>query len=184
MWSANQAYDIITDASEEFFNRLGFQYSVNLFRVLCTFTSYMRLVKGKFPHPLSNEMSVIQLTAVALTLTPWEYGLQIVSVGLMSAMLGVMVTVAPDSIGMNVLYYFLMNLVAAASWHAGVSGIPGQITQTYTRKEFELKCVLAGFVIGLYHLYGRCRVWYTELVAAQDKAEAENNAKIASKKSK
>jgi len=41
-----------------------------------------------------------------------------------------MVTVAPNSIGMNVVYYFLMNLVAAASWHAGVSGIPGQITET------------------------------------------------------
>ena len=184
MWSANQSYDVIVEASEEFFNRLGFTYSVNMFRVLCAFTSYMRLFKGKFPHPLSNEMSVIQLAAVALTFPPWRYGLQLVSVALMSAMLGVMATVAPKNMGMNVLYYFLMNLVAAASWNAGVSGIPGRITETYGRREFELKCVLAGFAVGMYALYGRCKKWYIELVEAQDKAEAENTAKINARKSK
>jgi len=182
-WSGNQAYDTIVDASEEFFTRFGFTLTMNMFRFLCSFTSGMKLFKKKFAHRLSDEMSIVQLLAVALTLPPWQYGTQIISIGLISAMLGLMLTVAPTWSGMHFCYFFMMNLAADLTWHAGVHGPGMEIVKTYTKKEFELTCLLTGFIIGLFAFYGQLKIWYVELVTAQDKAEAEVRKQIDAKKS-
>jgi hypothetical protein len=51
-----------------------------------------------------------------------------------------------------------------------------------TMYEYQIRCMMAGVVVGTSDLYRRAKLWYIELMAAQDAAERENAARLDEKK--
>ena len=183
MWSATLAWENLWGSSEEFLQQLGPRYVFNIFRVLVSVSSGQRL-RGKFPHPLSRFVSAWQILAVALTFVPHEYGLYAYSSGIMAFTFGVMVFCHPGGAGVNALYCAFSNYFAFLAWR-GLGGLDQMWPMnSMGQYEFQMKCMNAGFVVGVVEGYQRCKRWYVELTAAQDALEVENMKKMKKAKSK
>jgi hypothetical protein len=157
--------------------RLGPRVVVNVYRVVATLTSAAQLRRRK--HAMQGEVSALQLVAVALTLVPYEYVVYAHSAGIQAFALGIMVVAATGHCGAQALYCTFTNALAHMAWSTRGDAWPMNAMTMY---EYQCKCLLAGVVVGVVDAYRRAKVWYAELMAAQDSAERENAARRDAKK--
>ena len=177
MWSLALAWENLWGSSEEFLRRLGPRYVANVYRVVATLTSAAQLSKRK--HALQREVSAMQLVAVALTLVPYEHGAYVHSAGIQAFALGVMLVAATGHCGAQALYCAFTNALAHVAWTVRRDAWPMNAMTMY---EYQIRCMMAGVVVGTSDLYRRAKLWYIELMAAQDAAERENAARLDEKK--
>jgi len=177
MWSASLAWKHLWGSSEEFMQRLGPRYVVNTYRIACGLVSLANARKGK--HSMQFELSAVQFVAVVLTLAPWRYGLYAWSAGLQSFALGLAFFANHCSIGPQALFCTLTNELAHMAWTAHGGKWPMNAMTMY---EFQIRFMFAGAVIGGMDAYRRCKLWYMELMRAQDVAEVKNARALEEKK--
>jgi len=177
MWSLALAWENLWGSSEEFLRRLGPRYVVNVYRVVATLTSAANFAKNK--HALQREVSAMQLVAVALTMVPYEHGAYAHSAGIQACALGMMLVAATGHCGAQALYCTFTNALAHMAWTVRGDRWPMNAMTMY---QYQIRCAVAGAVIGTSDLYRRAKLWYIELMAAQDAAERENAERLDEKK--
>ena len=179
MWSAALAWKHLWGSAEEFMQRLGPRYVVNTYRMACGVVSLANVRKGQ--HSMQFELSATQLAAVVMTLAPWRHGLYVWTAGLQAFALGLAFFANNCSIGPQALFCSLTNELAHMAWTAHGTKWPMNAMSMY---EFQIRCMLAGAFIGGVDAYRRCKLWYIELMKAQDAAEVKNARAISEKKKK
>ena len=179
MWSAALAWKHLWGSAEEFMQRLGPRYVVNTYRMACGVVSLANVRKGQ--HSMQFELSATQLAAVVMTLAPWRHGLYVWTAGLQAFALGLAFFAKNCSIGPQALFCSLTNELAHMAWTAHATKWPMNAMGMY---EFQIRCMLAGAFIGSVDAYRRCKLWYVELMKAQDVAEVKNARAISEKKKK
>lgn len=179
-WSPTLALTRALAASEEFTTMLGWRYVLNIYRVTAAVTSLAGANKPKYS--IHREVSIAQLIAVVLTLLPLRMGFYVYAVGIQSAALGAATFGNNLQIFPQIVMCVCTNALARMAWHTRAGEWP---VNAMTQYEWQMRWIVAGLLIGAKDSYRRAKLWYIELVAEQDKKEAEiaaEHAKRAQKK--
>lgn len=179
-WSPTLALTSIVTACEEFTTMLGWRHVLNTYRVTAALTSLAGVRKPKYS--IHREVSIAQLIAVVLTLPPLRMGFYVYSVGIQSGALGAATFGNNLQIFPQIILCVCTNALARMAWHTRIGEWP---IDSMTQYEWQMRWIVAGLLIGMKDSYRRAKLWYTELVAEQDKKEREiasEHAKRAQKK--